>query len=131
MGTDYKDNDLYKKINVYNDNFSKEQLEEYEDTIFTNKISKKKRAELELARFKIELSKLDSVDPSIYEEYLQLVKLIQVSSFDPSVLDEIYLRLVRMQLECGMSVRLYSALSLLHDEMEQSVLKKENEGRVK
>ncbi len=114
-----KDN-LIKKIHIYKDNFTKEQLDEYENTIFTNKVSRKKRAELELARLKIELSNLESVDPSAYEEYLNLCKLLQVASFDPSVIDEIYSRLVKLQLTNNLSIRLYSAISKLYDELTTS-----------
>ena len=49
---DNNQNNLLKKVHIYNDNFTKEQLTEYENTIFTIKLSRRKRAELELARLK-------------------------------------------------------------------------------
>jgi hypothetical protein len=47
MSNEYKD-EVLKKLSVYCNNFSEEQLAEYEDEIFTERIDKKKRAELEL-----------------------------------------------------------------------------------
>lgn len=133
MSTDNKNNNLLKKLYVYKENFSKEQLDEYENTIFTVKVSRKKRAELELARLKMELSKLESVDPAAYEEYLALCKLLQVADFDPSVIDDIYARLVKLQLENNLSIRLYTAISSLCDKLESqmSLTKAPEEGKVR
>lgn len=133
MSTDNKNNNLLKKLYVYKENFSKEQLDEYENTIFTVKVSRKKRAELELARLKMELSKLESVDPAAYEEYLALCKLLQVADFDPSVIDDIYARLVKLQLENNLSIRLYTAISSLCDKLESqmSLTKTPEEGKVR
>ncbi|MBR6820749.1 MAG: hypothetical protein IKM55_00825 [Bacilli bacterium] len=49
MSNEYKD-EVLRKLSVYFNNFSEEQLAEYEDEIFTERIDKKKRAELEFAR---------------------------------------------------------------------------------
>lgn len=121
MNIDNKKNKLIKKLQVYIDNFSKEQLYEYESSIFTDEVSRKKRAELELIRLKLDIDKLNSVDSSVYEEYLDLFKLLQVADFDPSVIDNIYARVVRLQLENDLSIRLYTALSLLQDQLEMKL----------
>ena len=124
MSLEYIDNNqknLLKKVHIYNDNFTKEQLTEYENTIFTIKLSRRKRAELELARLKQEISKLEDPDPSIYEEYLELSKLLKVADFDPSVIDEIYARIVKVQLLNGISIRLYTAFSLLQEQLEHQM----------
>ncbi len=118
---DNNQNNLLKKVHIYNDNFTKEQLTEYENTIFTIKLSRRKRAELELARLKQEISKLEDPDPSIYEEYLELSKLLKVADFDPSVIDEIYARIVKLQLLNGISIRLYTAFSLLQEQLEHQM----------
>lgn len=124
-------NDLIKKLAIYNDNYSREELDTFENSIFTEKVSRKRRAELELARLRTELGRLEDSSAESYEEYLQISKLLQVADFDPSVLEDIYRRLVRLQMENGLSIRLYSAIPSLQEEVEQMQLIKGNDGKVK
>lgn len=107
------DNQIDKKLNVYSNSFTNEQLQEYEDAIFTKKIDRKKRAELEIERLKNDLSKEQDVYAEYFDEIVRISKLLKVSSFDVTVLDEIYATILRIELECGLKPRLFSAIPLL------------------
>ena len=48
---------INKKLDVYLSNFTEKDLEEYEEAIFTNKMSKRTRAELELNRLREDIIK--------------------------------------------------------------------------
>lgn len=106
-----------KKLNVYSNNFTKEQLQEYEDAIFTKKIDKKQRAELELERLKLELSKKDDSYVRYFDEIVRMAGLLKVSNFDVTVLDEIYSTILKIELTCGIKLRLYSGITLLAEEL--------------
>lgn len=113
-----------KKLSVYFNNFTEEQLQEYEDEIFSEKISRKKRVELELVRLKEELGKDIKVYTDFYVDITELTKLLKVADLSSDILDEAYRIIVRIQLSCGMSIRLYSAFTLLQTEEEILRLRK-------
>ncbi len=110
---------LNLKIGAYLNNFSKEKLGMYEDIIFSNKIDKAKRAELELDRLKSELVKLPELYALYLEEVVRLGKLLEVSDFDSTVLDEIYASILRIELEHGIKIRLYSGIPILKEELDK------------
>lgn len=113
-----------KKLSVYFENFSSEQLQEYEDEIFGEKIDKKKRVELEVARLKIEMGKDIKRYASYCSKINELTKLLKIADLSPDILDEAYRIIVRTQLSCGMSIRLYSAFNLIREEEEIMALRK-------
>lgn len=124
MDLSKKREEYLKKLSVYFNNFTEEQLQEYEDEIFSEKISRKKRVELELARLKEELGKDIKVYTDFYADITELTKLLKVADLSSDILDEAYRIIVKIQLSCGMSIRLYSAFTLLQTEEEILRLRK-------
>lgn len=108
---------INKKLSVYLSNFTENDLEEYEEAIFTNKMSKRTRAELELDRIKNDLLRKPNEFADYFTEIARLTRLLKVAEFDSTVLDEVYSSIVRMQLECNSNIRLYSGISLLKNEV--------------
>ncbi len=120
----YNNSEYLKKLAVYSNNFTEEQLQEYEDGIFGEKIDRKKRVELELARLKKEMGKDLKKYANYYTEISELASLIKVADLSSDILDEAYRIIVRVQLACGMTIRLYSAFTLIREEEEIMALKK-------
>ena len=110
MSNEYKD-EVLRKLSVYFNNFSEEQLAEYEDEIFTERIDKKKRAELEFARLRVELGKNLKVYSDYYSELREIARLLKVADLSSDILDDIYRRIVKLQLSANLDIRLYSAFS--------------------
>lgn len=108
---------INKKLDVYLSNFTEKDLEEYEEAIFTNKMSKRTRAELELNRLREDIIKKPNEYADYFTEIARLTRLLKVAEFDSTVLDEVYSSIVRMQLECNSNIRLYSGISLLKNEL--------------
>lgn len=123
MSTDYND-EVLRKLSVYFNNFTTDQLSDYEDEIFTKKIDKKKRAELEFARLKNELGKDLKYYFDYYLEIKEIAKLLKIADLSSDILDEIYRRIVRIQLASNLDVRLYSAFNLIKIDEEIQVLRK-------
>ena len=123
MSNEYKD-EVLKKLSVYCNNFSEEQLAEYEDEIFTERIDKKKRAELEFARLRVELGKNLKVYSDYYSELREIARLLKVADLSSDILDDIYRRIVKLQLSANLDIRLYSAFSLIKAEEEIKQLRK-------
>lgn len=112
---------INKKLDVYLQNFSESALEEYEDAIFTEKMSKKTRAEMELNRLREDIIKKPSEYADYFTEISRLTRLLKVAEFDSTVLDEVYSSIVRMQLECNSNIRLYSGINLLKNEVSKKL----------
>lgn len=123
MSNEYKD-EVLKKLSVYCNNFSEEQLAEYEDEIFTERIDKKKRAELEFARLRVELGKNLKIYSDYYSELREIARLLKVADLSSDILDDIYRRIVKLQLSTNLDIRLYSAFSLIKAEEEIKQLRK-------
>ena len=123
MSNEYKD-EVLRKLSVYFNNFSEEQLAEYEDEIFTERIDKKKRAELEFARLRVELGKNLKVYSDYYSELREIARLLKVADLSSDILDDIYRRIVKLQLSANLDIRLYSAFSLIKAEEEITQLRK-------
>lgn len=116
--------DAARKLSVFLNNFTPEQLAEYEDEIFTSRIDKKKRAELEFARLKYDMSKNLKIYSTYYTEMVEITKLLKVADLSSDILDEIYRRIVEIQLSNNLEVRLYSAFDLIRLEEEVKELRK-------
>ena len=123
MSNEYKD-EVLRKLSVYCNNFSEEQLAEYEDEIFTERIDKKKRAELEFARLRVELGKNLKIYSDYYSELREIARLLKVADLSSDILDDIYRRIVKLQLSANLDIRLYSAFSLIKAEEEIKQLRK-------
>lgn len=123
MSTDYN-GEVLKKLSVYFNNFTTDQLSDYEDEIFTEKIDKKRRAELEFDRLKNELGKDLKYYSDYYLEIKEIAKLLKIADLSSDILDEIYRRIVRIQLASNLDVRLYSAFDLIRIDEEIQVLRK-------
>ena len=108
---------IFKKLNVYTNNFSNEQLIEYENQIYGKSIQGYERVKLEYLDL---LRKLILERPDKYAEYIDALDFIttrlKVAMFDPTVLDEVKKEIVRIQLECDLKVSLYSAIPSLSEE---------------
>lgn len=127
MSSDYND-EMLRKLSVYFDNFTTDQLALYEDEIFTEKIDRKKRAELEFERLKNELGKDLKHYSDFFLELKEIAKLLKIADLSSDILDEIYRRIVKIQLSSNLDVRLYSAFDLIRiDEEIQSLRKKAGE----
>lgn len=113
-----KKDDYLKKLSVYFNNFSEVQLQDYEDEIFSERIDKKKRAELEFSRLRGELAKEFKYYSEIYPEMREIAMLLKVADLSSDILDDIYRRIVKIQLSNNLDIRLYSAFSLLKEEEE-------------
>lgn len=120
MKSNYNDY-ISKKVSVYLENFTPEELSKYEDEIFTEKMDKRIRAELEFYRLKDEISIKDS---KYYLEIRKLSNLFKIANLGSDIVDEIYKIIVEIQLANNMDVRLYSALNLIKNENEIKELKK-------
>ena len=120
---EYKD-EVLRKLSVYFNNFSEEQLAEYEDEIFTERIDKKKRAELEFARLRVELGKNLKVYSDYYSELREIARLLKVADLSSDILEDIYRRIVKLQLSANLDIRLYSAFSLIKADEEIKQLRK-------
>lgn len=107
---------IYKKLSVYTNNFSKEQLLAYEDEIYGPAIQGYHRVKLEY----LDLLRKLSARPDKYAKYIDALDFIssrlKVAMFDPTVIIEISKEIVRIQLECDLKVSLYSAIPLLAEE---------------
>ena len=123
MSKEYSD-EFFQKLSIYCNNFTLEQLAEYEDEIFSERIDKKKRAELEFGRLKLELCKNQNNYSDYYSEIIEIAKLLKVADLGSDVLDDIYRKIVRLQLSNNMEVRLYSAFNLIMLEEEVKKLRK-------
>ena len=124
MALKYNNDEYLKKLSVYFKNFTEEQLREYEEEIFGEKIDRKKRVELELGRIKLELSNNMKNYVYYYSEIADINRLLKVADLSTDILDEIYRRIVMIQLSAGINIRLYSAFSLIKTEQETLELKK-------
>lgn len=120
MRSNYNDY-ISKKVSVYLENFTPEELSKYEDEIFTEKMDKRIRAELEFYRLKDEISIKDS---KYYLEIRKLSNLFKIANLGSDIVDEIYKIIVEIQLANNMDVRLYSALNLIKNDNEIRELKK-------
>lgn len=120
MRSNYNDY-ISQKVSVYLENFTPEELSKYEDEIFTEKMDKRIRAELEFYRLKDEISIKDS---KYYLEIRKLSNLFKIANLGSDIVDEIYKIIVEIQLANNMDVRLYSALNLIKNENEIKELKK-------
>lgn len=120
---DYNDEYL-KKLSVYFNNFTEKQFIDFENEIFTEKIDKKKRAELEYARLKKEIGKDLKKYADYFEDIREVGTLLKVSDLSEDLLDEAYKIIVRIQLATGMSIRLYTAFPLIEDEEEKKRLQR-------
>ena len=85
----------------------------------TKKIDKKKRAEFEIDRLKNTLIKEESLYAEYFEEIMRISKLLKVSDFDSTVLDDIYATIFKICLECDIKPRLYSAIPILMRKYEK------------
>lgn len=103
-------NEFFSRLIEYADKIEFSKLKAYEDNVFTNKIDKKTRASIELERLKTKLSNT----PDVYAEYFDDIKkieaLFEVVEFDSTVLDDIYVGIIRLQASCGQKTRLYSGI---------------------
>lgn len=108
---------ILKKLDVYTNNFSNEQLIEYENQIYGKSIQGYERVKLEYLDL---LYKLMIERPDKYAEYIDVLDFIttrlKVAMFDPTVLDEVKKEIVRIQLESDLKVSLYSAIPSLAEE---------------
>lgn len=120
-----KTNDeVVRKLSVFLNNFTTEQLDDYEEEIFGERINKKKRAELEFSRLKAELAKNNKFYAEHYKDFREIAKLLKVADLSSDILDDIYRRIVRLQLSYDLDVRLYSAFNLIKTEEEIKLLRK-------
>ena len=91
-----KDELIFKKLSVYTDNFSNEQLMAYEEQIYGEKIQGYYRVKLEYLDLLHKLSKF----PEKYAKYIDVLEYISTSLkvvvFDPTVLSEISKEIVRI-----------------------------------
>lgn len=123
MSIENKD-EFSKRLSVYFNNFTADQLAEYENEIFGERIDKKKRAELEYSRLKIELGKNLKLYTDSYSEFREIAKLLKVADLSSDILDDIYRRIVTIQLSNNLDIRLYSAFNLIKLEEEVKQLRK-------
>lgn len=115
---------VLQRLSIYFDNFTVEQLSEYEDEIFSERIDKKKRAELEFRRLRDELAKNLKLYTDYYSEIREIAKLLKVADLSSDIIDDIYSRIVKIQLSNNMEIRLYSAFNLIKLEEEVKQLRK-------
>lgn len=115
---------VLQRLSIYFDNFTVEQLSEYEDEIFSERIDKKKRAELEFRRLRDELAKNLKLYTDCYSEIREIAKLLKVADLSSDIIDDIYSRIVKIQLSNNMEIRLYSAFNLIKLEEEVKQLRK-------
>ena len=59
-----------------------------------------------------------------YLEIKEIAKLLKIADLSSDILDEIYRRIVRIQLASNLDVRLYSAFNLIKIDEEIQVLRK-------
>lgn len=123
MSIENKD-EFSKRLSVYFNNFTADQLAEYENEIFSERIDKKKRAELEFDRLKTELSKDIKYYTDYYSEIREISRLLKVADLSSDILDDIYRRIVTIQLSNNLDIRLYSAFNLIKLEEEVKQLRK-------
>lgn len=123
MSIENKD-EFSKRLSVYFNNFTADQLAEYENEIFSERIDKKKRAELEFSRLKAELSKDIKYYTDYYSEIREISRLLKVADLSSDILDDIYRRIVTIQLSNNLDIRLYSAFNLIKLEEEVKQLRK-------
>lgn len=123
MSIENKD-EFSKRLSVYFNNFTADQLAEYENEIFSERIDKKKRAELEFGRLKTELSKDIKYYTDYYSEIREISRLLKVADLSSDILDDIYRRIVTIQLSNNLDIRLYSAFNLIKLEEEVKQLRK-------
>lgn len=119
----YDRDGIVSKLSVYLNNFSAEQLNDYEDEIFTG-IDKKKRAEMEFRRLKETFALKGDFSVERFSEFNEIARLIKVSNLSSDILDEVYRRIVKVQLDYGLEVRLYSAFNLIKLEEDMKELRK-------
>lgn len=103
-------NEFFSRLIEYADKIEFSKLKAYEDNVFTEKIDKRTRASIELDRLKTKLSN----SPDVYAEYFDDIKkideLLDIAEFDSTVLDDVYVEIIRIQASCGQKTRLYSGI---------------------
>lgn len=119
MSNKITNEEYLRKLYVYFNNFSEAQFTEFEDEIFTSKRSRKQRAELEFSRLKKELYKDGKMAVEFFDDILKVASLLKVADLSSELVNEAYKLIVKIQLYCGMRVRLYTAFPLLEEEEEK------------
>jgi len=101
----------YEVLTSYS-KLGEEILIEYENKIFSEIPSKKKRANLEYKRLQAYLKK----DTKSYAKYLKdlmrISDLLYLSEIDENITEQAYKEIVKLDIECNVDVRL---LSVVHD----------------
>jgi len=115
----------YRYVDKYVNHFSENELIVFENSIFGN-LNKKQRIYSEYRRLREVLNK----NTDMFAEYLDMIidmeKKFKIIDFDLTVLDEISLRIVSIQIDINESVRLYSVLSRIKKELDYLSFLREN-----
>lgn len=105
--------EILKKVNVYLEHFSATELNKFEDTIF-GEYNRYYRAFLEIQRLK----RIFKGEYLIRYRIHELEMMLKDAYFDKDALDDIYKSILKIQLQNGISIRLYGGLSMLKDHLE-------------
>lgn len=107
----------YNQIKLYTNNFSSKELENYENDIFAS-VDKKERAKIEYRRLKEKLRNDSDKYAQYLSEILEIEKLIKNLNIDSTIVNDISMKIVSIQIDIEQQVRLLSIIPKLQEELE-------------
>ena len=116
----------YLDICKYTKNFSNDELVAFENEVFGN-LTEYQKVSKEFARLRTLLTQRTDLYAKYIDDVVDIERMLKVVDFDSSVLDEIALRLVNIQLELNAGVRMFSVLPKLQKQYEYTDFKRFNE----
>lgn len=107
---------IYNKLEKITKNYPLEKLQNYEDEIFEEN-TKFKRAYIEYKRLFKFLNDNYQYFIEFRDQLEEIKSLINIAKFDESIIEELNIKIVRLQIKCGMDIRLYGTLPKLLSEI--------------
>lgn len=114
---------VYDKVQRYTSCFTATELESFENEIF-GKLTKNQRTRKEYHRLKVMMKNNSHLYASHISSMCELDDLVEMMEFDSSITDDAMSKIVRLQLESNMEIRLYSALPRLEREYNYLTFKR-------
>ena len=111
----------YKTLRKYVQKYSPEKLEAIENGIFGEETTRRRRCLIESERIKRTISE----DPYSYigaiEELSSLIDTLKLIRMGDVIIDEAYDKIIKLNIICGMPIRLSSGIYPLADKLSKKV----------
>lgn len=107
----YCDKEKLSKAKINRNFFNNEKMHVIENDSFNNKYSDDQRINIEYNRIREKLNSDSNLLVTYINEFTELEKMISMLSFDKSLGDQIKVKIVELQMLCGIKVRFTSAMA--------------------